>query len=166
MTRRRTFALLSAPLLAASLLGGCSGFGGAHSCVDWVSFEGPQSLYDGATHGVVGTAAKADGTVQLISGPGDRHPFAVEEVLKGDLEATELAVAAPRDYCVENPPEPADDPIPTGERVVLFLSPADGEPDARVPADLASVHVWRTLTSREGVLPLGQGEELPFDTER
>ena len=49
---------------------------------------------------------------------------------------------------------------------MLFLSPADGEPDARAPADLGSVHVWRTLTSHEGVLPLGQGENLPFDTER
>jgi hypothetical protein len=28
------------------------------------------------------------------------------------------------------------------------------------------VQAWRTLTSREGVLPLAQGEELPFDTER
>ncbi len=166
MTRRRIFVLLAAPLLAASLLGGCSGFGGAHSCVDWVSFDSPQSLYDGATLVVIGTAGGADGTVQLISGPGERHPFAVEEVLKGDLEATELDVVAPRDYCVENPPSPAEDPIPTGERVVLFLSPADGEPDAPVPADLSSVQVWRTLTSREGVLPLGKGEELPFDTER
>lgn len=165
MTRRRNFVLLAAPLLAASLLGGCGTFGGAHSCVDWVSFDGPQSLYDEATLVVIGTADAADGTVQLISGPGERHPFAVEEVLKGDLEATELDVAAPRDNCVENPPEPAEDPIPTGERVVLFLSPVDGEPDARPRTDLGSVQVWRTLTSREGVLPLGHGEELPFDTE-
>ena len=152
-------------VVAAALLSGCAGVGfpgGAPSCVSWVDFEDPQAMFDDATLVVSGIADPADGTIDLISGPGERHRFEVDEVFKGEFAGDELWVAAPRDYCVAEPPQPAEDPIPSGERVLLFLTPASAEP---VPVgeepDVADVEAWSTLTPLDGVLPFPEGAELP-----
>src|SRR5690348_3367374 len=97
--------------VGVTLLGGCAGFGpggpagGAQSCVSWVDFEDAQAMYDDATIVVVGVADPADGTIELLSGPGERHRIEIEEIHKGDFDGDELWAAAPRDYCVAEPPQ-------------------------------------------------------------
>ena len=157
----------SVAVVAASMLVGCAGVGiggGAHSCVSWVDFADPQAMYDDSTLVVSGVADAADGSVELLSGPGERHRFEVDEVFKGDFDGDEIWVAAPRDYCVAEPPQPADDPIPTGERVILFLHPASSEPvpvgEEPEPAD---VEAWSVLTPLAGVVPFPDGAPLPMD---
>lgn len=153
-------------VLAASALTGCAGVGiggEPQSCVSWVDFEDAQSMYDDATLVVSGVADPADGSIELLSGPGERHRIVVDEVYKGDFSGDELWAAAPRDYCVAEPPQPAEDPIPTGERVLLFLTPASAEP---VPVgdepDPADVEAWSTMTPLDGVLASPEGAVLPF----
>lgn len=149
-------------LVGCAVLGPGGHGGGPHSCVSWVDFEDASSMYDDATLVVAGVADAADGSIDLLSGPGERHRFAVDEVFKGDVAGDELWVASPRDYCVAEPPQPADDPIPTGERVLLFLTPASAEP---VPVgeepDVADVEEWSTLTPLDGVLAFPDGTEFP-----
>ncbi|PZQ91784.1 MAG: hypothetical protein DI534_02155 [Leifsonia xyli] len=165
MTRRRVAAAAIAVLLLPALAA-CSTAPSAPSCVSWVDFPDAQKMYEEAVLVVAGTADAADGTVELFSGPGDRHRVTIDEVYKGDFAGEELWAASPRDYCTENPPSPAEDPIPTGERVVLFLRPASTDAtDTGTPSDLASVAAWRTLTPIAGVLPFSEGAEPPFDTE-
>ncbi len=158
----------SASVLAfAVALSGCAALGTttAQTCVSWVDFEDPQAMFDDATIVVVGVADPADGSVELLSGPAERHRIAVEEVVKGDFAGDELWAAAPRDYCVAEPPQPVDDPIPTGERVLLFLHPASAEPvrAGEEPAT-ADVEAWSTLTPLDGVVVLPAGAELPVMT--
>lgn len=147
-------------------LAGCAGLGAPapQSCVSWVDFEDPQAMFDEATLVVSGIADAADGSIDLLSGPGERHRFEVEEVIKGDVIADELWVAAPRDYCVAEPPQPSVDPIPTGERVILFLHPASAEP---VPVDEApdpeDVEEWSVLTPLRGVLAFPEGSTAPVE---
>lgn len=164
----RSFSL-AVSIAAAALLGGCAGIagpgsiGGAQSCVSWVDFEDAQAMYDDATLVVAGVADSADGTLELLSGPGERHRIVIESVYKGDFDGDELWAAAPRDYCVAEPPQPAEDPIPTGERVILFLHPASAEP---VPVDEQpepdDVEAWSVMTPLDGVLPFPEGSDLPF----
>lgn len=153
----------SAAVLAAGL-SGCAVLGAttAQTCVSWVDFEDPQAMFDEATLVVVGVADPADGTVELLSGRAERHRIVVDDVLKGDFAADELWAAAPRDYCVAEPPQPADDPIPAGERVVLFLHPASAEavPVGEQP-EAAEVEAWSTLTPLDGVVLLPDGAALP-----
>jgi len=149
----------------ASALAGCAALGPerSQSCVSWVDFEDPQAMFDDATLVVAGIADPADGTIELLSGPGERHRFEVDEVYKGDFGGDELWVGAPRDYCVAEPPQPSEDPIPTGERVILFLHPASAEPvltgDEPDPAD---VEAWSTMTPLDGVVAFPEGAALPF----
>ncbi|AYF98850.1 hypothetical protein [Protaetiibacter intestinalis] len=155
---KRRIAATAALLLALGpALAGCGRT--AYACADWVDFDDAQKMYDEAVLVVAGTAGGADGRVEFDTGPGDRHRVEIDTVLKGELEASELWAASPRDYCVEHPPQPADDPIPTGERVLLFLRPAAG-----MPQDLDEVRAWSTLTPRAGVLAFPEGSEPPFDT--
>jgi|GEM_PF-1862687 len=153
-------------LLVAGLTGCAPGATASHSCVSWVDFADPQAMYDEATLVVSGVADAAEGSIELLSGPGERHRFEVDEVYKGDFDGDELWAAAPRDYCVAEPPQPADDPIPTGERVILFLHPASSEPvpvgEEPEPAD---VEAWSVLTPLAGVVPLPAGAPLPMDVE-
>ncbi|QEO10333.1 hypothetical protein [Protaetiibacter larvae] len=156
-------------LLVLVLGGGLAGCAApvTASCVSWVDLSDADAMAETAVLIVAGVADPADGTVELFSGPGDRHRVVVEEVLKGDFSGDELWAAAPRDYCVAEPPQPATDPIPSGERILLFLLPASRDPAAsEVPDELAQVEAWRTLTPLAGVLPFPEGSEPPFDTGR
>jgi len=146
----RSLAVGAALALAASTLSACS-LVTSQACVSWVDFADEQAAFDDATLVVVGVADAADGTVELTSGPGDRHRIAVERVLKGDVGGGELWAAAPRDYCTEDPPQPAVDPIPTGERVVLFLHPVGSS--------------WSGMTPWWTARALPEGAPLPFDVE-
>ena len=131
--------------------------------MSWVDFEDAQAMFDDATLVVAGIADPADGTIELLSGPGERHRFQVDAVYKGDFDGDELWAAAPRDYCVAEPPQPAEDPIPAGERVILFLHPASAEP---VPAgdepDPRDAEAWSTMTPMDGVVDFPEGATLPF----
>ncbi len=154
-------------VLTASMLVACLPATTAHSCVSWVDFADAQEMYAEAVLVVAGTASPADGTVELFAGPGERHRVAVDEVYKGDFDGEELWAASPRDYCVAEPPSPADDPIPSGHRVLLFLRPASADPTTEpAPADLDEVEEWSTLTPLAGVVAFPEGAVLPFDIER
>ncbi len=139
--------------------------GERQTCVSWVSFADARAAYEDAALVVVGVADPSARQVELLSGVGELHRVAVESVLKGELEGDELYAAAPRDYCVAEPPQPAEDPIPTGERMVLLLNPA-GDVEGRRLAEerLLGIRIWSTLTPEWGALPLPAGEEPPFDT--
>jgi hypothetical protein len=161
----RTAASLAVLMLVASTATACAA-SAVQTCVDWVSYADAQAMYDDAVLVVAGTPGPADGQLRLFSGPGDRHSIAIDEVYKGDFDGGELWAASHRDYCVAEPPQPAEDPIPTGSRVLLFLRPASEDPTAdAVPADLDEVAAWSTLTSLDGVLPFPEGAELPFEPE-
>ena len=154
---------------AASLvigLSGCAVLGAptAQTCVSWVDFADAQAMYDDATIVVAGVADPADGSIELLSGPGERHRVDVDAVYKGDFGGDELWAAAPRDYCVAEPPQPVDDPIPAGERVLLFLHPAsaDAVPVGEEP-EVADVGAWSVLTPLAGVVAFPEGAKPPFD---
>ncbi|MFT4029250.1 MAG: hypothetical protein QM675_05185 [Protaetiibacter sp.] len=163
----RLIAFIGTVALAASALSGCAPR--AVACASWVDYTSAQEAFDDATLVVIGVAESAAGTVELPTGPAERHPIVVESVLKGEFAGPELWAFAPRDYCVENPPQPAEDPIPSGERVILLLRPiADAvalDPSAGIApaADVASIEEWSGLTPYWTALPFPVGEELPFD---
>ncbi|QNO38564.1 hypothetical protein H4J02_06075 [Protaetiibacter sp. SSC-01] len=159
---QRPLLALAAAALAASALSACGPT--ARTCVDWVVFDDAQGAFDEATLVVIGVADEADGSIELLPGPGELHRVDVERVLKGELAVEELRAAAPRDYCVAEPPQPADDPIPAGERVILFLHPASADPEAVRPDDLAEVEHWAGLTPQWTAIRLLEGEDVPFDT--
>lgn len=170
----RPLASLAAVALAAALTG-CTE-PRAYACADWVPFESAEHAFDAATLVVIGVADPAAGTVDLPTGPAVRHRIVVESVLKGEFAGPELWAFAPRDYCVENPPQPAEDPIPSGERVILLLRPigdpaADFDPEAArensadiAPAlDIAPIEEWSGLTPYWTAIPFPEGEDPPFD---
>lgn len=165
MSRIRILALCATAALSVPLafgLAGCSPV--TASCVDWVTFGDSQEMYDGATLVVSGTVGRALGDVDMISGRGTLHEIAVDDVHKGDITPKTVRVAAPRDYCVENPPQPTDDPLVERQRVLLYLTPLSAEavPVEAAP-DPADVENWSTLTSRQGVEQFPEGDELPFE---
>lgn len=159
---RRLVVALASVVLAASALTGCGTT--SATCVSWVAFDDAQGAFDDATLVVVGVADETAGSIELLSGPGELHRVAVEQVLKGELSADEVWAAAPRDRCVADPPQPADDPIAAGERLVLFLHPASDRPQERFPEDLGDVRAWSGLTPEWTAIPLPDGAEPPFDT--
>lgn len=164
--KARALAAALTVVLAGTTLTACMPAGSTHSCVSWVDLADAQAMYADAVLVVAGTAGPADGTVELFAGPGERHVVTVDEVYKGNFDGTELWAASPRDYCVAEPPSPADDPIPSAKRVLLYLRPASEKPTAvGVPLDLDDVEAWSTLTPLAGVVPFPDGAELPFDTE-
>lgn len=74
------------------------------------------------------------------------HDFRVEQTLKG-IAPDELIVAQTPMTC----PGPGPDPLASGERMVVMLIRVEG--------------VYRPLTPQDGVLPLPEGDELPFTTD-
>lgn len=161
----RPAATLAALALVAAALAGCDGPRG-YGCADWVQFESPQGAFDAAALVVVGVAEPAGGMVELPTGPGERHRIDVESVLKGGFEGEELWAVAPRDYCVEDPPQPAEDPIPSGERIVLLLHAIGDRDGGDRPADVGRIEEWSGLTPYWTALPFPAGEEPPFDLGR
>ncbi|TXK17309.1 hypothetical protein [Homoserinibacter sp. GY 40078] len=151
MSPRRLAIASLALLLAAPALSGCVGT--PQTCVSWVDFADADDMAASATLVVVGVAEPATRTIELLSGQAELHRVSIEEVRQGDFDADELWAAAPRDYCVADAPQPSEDPIPVGERVVLFLNPAKGSP---APGDLEKVDAWSTLTPHAGVLPASE----------
>lgn len=145
--RSATAATLVVSAAAAALtLSGC-GLVTPPACADWGTYD-PQQAYEEASLVVEGIVGADNGRLAFTTGPGIRHQVSVEAVLKGEYGEETLDAAAPRDYCVADPPEPAEDPLQEGDRVLLFLHPSDGG--------------WSTLTPYDGVLPYSEGDELPF----
>src|SRR3954447_2722168 len=105
---------------ALLVLSGCDLGVPTYGCADWVSFDSPQEMYDEATLVVEGTVGVAGGQATFDTGPGVEHEIAVDRVHKGDLSESTLVAASPRDYCTENAPQPSDDPLQEGDRVILF----------------------------------------------
>jgi len=136
-------------LAGAGTTAGCSALN-PPACADWVDLADAQAMFDEAELVVEGVVGPEDGTVRFETGDGVRHPIAVESVHKGEATGT-IEAASPRDYCVADPPAPAEDPLHEGERVLLFLHRG---PDG----------AWSVLTPWDGVLPFEEGAEPPFSS--
>lgn len=109
-------------------------------CVSWIGYDDEQAMFDAADLVVEGTVGDVVGQVDLFPGPGVLHEVVVGEVKKGRADQPTIRVAAQRDYCTADPPQPAD-PLHPGERVVLYL------------AEVAGTGAWQTLTPWDGVVP-------------
>lgn len=119
-------------------------------CADSI---GPLSIDDAGQSAavvVVGivTGSAGERVIYQVSSP--VHHFSVESVVKGDLDATQIDVAALPITC-NGPagPFPDGDPLETTERVQLFLFGEDGG--------------YRLITPWDGVVPAPEGEPLPWE---
>lgn len=117
------------------------------TCVDWVSYATPQDAYDDADLVVLGTPGPVTGGADMFGLRVPVHGFDVEDVLKGTSPA-DLSVAQAPVTCSA---EGGEDALADGGRVVLFLVRESG--------------VYRTLTPSTGILPLDEGEPLPFSRD-
>ena len=152
---------VAAPVVVAltATLSGCVGLPVTVSCASWVGYETPQDMYDDSFLVIKGVVGPESGVLELETGDGVLHDVAVEAVHRVEVEGDTVQVASPRDYCTENPPQPAD-PLVEGERVLLFLRWAGNVPGSGIDTDLGGP--YSTLTPFQGVLPFPEGSELPF----
>lgn len=172
--RSSRVAVASLALAVAAGLAGCQSvlpggwLAGPYACASWVGFETPQDMYDEATLVIEGVVGSTAGKQRFATGPGELHEVHVAAAHKGEHREGTLLAASPRDYCVESPPGPAEDPLQEGERVLLFLHPFTGADPLTVEEferlDLATVERWSTLTPYAGVLAHAEGEPLPFES--
>ena len=98
---------------------------------------------------VVGTVAGTAGERAYYQETAPVHHFAVETVLKGQLDSDEIEVASPPQTC-NGPggPFPDGDPLETDQRVQLFLFEEEGE--------------YRLITPYDGVEAAPEGQPLPW----
>jgi hypothetical protein len=128
-----------------------------------VRFDDAQAMYDEAEFVVEAVVDRTNGELRYETGPGVSHAVDIEQVHKGGVSFDTISVSAPRDYCTENPPDPSDDPLVEGERVLLFLRLLDES--YQDPGSGAALEKWTVLTPWQGVLPVEAGTELPFDAD-
>lgn len=119
-------------------------------CVDWAGPLPPDELAEFATVVIVGEVTGRSGTRQLFNEDAPVHTVAVERVLKGDVTAYELEVAAVPQTCNgEMGTFPDGDPLEVDGRVELLLAEVDGQYQLASP--------WNA------VLEAPAGDPLPWE---
>ena len=119
-------------------------------CVDSIGPLSTAEAGEQAAIVVVGTVTGSAGERSIYQESSPVHGFSVEAVVKGELDATEIEVAAVPITC-NGPagPFPDGDPLDTDDRVELFLVDDDGQ--------------YRLLTPWDGVVAAPEGEPLPWE---
>jgi hypothetical protein len=121
---------------------------GAETCVDWVRFETAQEQYNNASMVLIGKSAGSDGETSLYGYKATTHLIEIERVLKGNPGNGNLRVSSMPQTCTGGESYPDGDPLQTDQRIIIFATQQGDE--------------WFTMTPAQGVLPLEQGKELPF----
>ena len=123
--------------------------GGPFACVEWVRFKTPQDQYDNAGLVLIGKSLSQAGETSIYGHKATTHLVEVEQALKGNPGEGNLRITSTPPTCTVGGSYPDGDPLDTAERVIIFASKQGNE--------------WFTITPAQGVLPLPQGSELPFN---
>jgi hypothetical protein len=146
----RAQALVMTAIVIACALTGCSPI--SEACADFPDYESPEDMGRDASLVIVGTSAPSHATATVLGVPAAVHRIDISLVVKSESDAYDLdsiVVASTPATCQDGGYYPDGDPLDTDETVEVFLYQQDDG-------------TWVTLTPFDGVLPVAQGEPIPW----
>ena len=115
-------------------------------CVSYADLSDAQAKADVADLVIVGEELGPDGVTGLHGVDATAHTIRVDEVMKGELEESEIRVISSPDACGADDLYPNGDPLATTGTTQFFISRVDGK--------------WTSASPFVGGVPVGANGEL------